>query len=352
MRVFVYEFTCVQPGELGRGNSLGTEGRAMLTAVLQDFSRIPGVETLTLLHGSGPEVPGTRSHRLSDSSGERSAFEALATNADTTLVIAPEFAGILAERCHWVEGTGGRLLGPTPAAVELTADKLVLAERLQSRDVPTPQTRPLADVQKDPAWLRFPVVCKPRDGAGSQATFLARDLPQLEAGISQALCSVPGVSLLVQPFVPGLAVSIAFLLGPRQTIPLLSCGQELSQDGRFHYLGGSLPLPSTLAVRSRRLARRAVEAVEGLQGYVGVDLVLGEPADGSEDQVIEINPRLTTSYVGLRALAATNLAEAMLCLAEGEAVPPVVWKDGAVRFRADGTVSFNQALDAHAAHRL
>ena len=53
-------------------------------------------------------------------------------------------------------------------------------------------------------------------------------------------------------------------------------------------------------------------------GYVGVDLVLGREPDGSEDVVIEINPRLTTSYVGLRAAARTNLAEAMWQVAQGE----------------------------------
>ena len=50
----------------------------------------------------------------------------------------------------------------------------------------------------------------------------------------------------------------------------------------------------------------------GLSGYVGVDVVLGN--DG-RDWAIEINPRLTTSYVGLRALAGFNLAEAMLAVA-------------------------------------
>ena len=34
----------------------------------------------------------------------------------------------------------------------------------------------------------------------------------------------------------------------------------------------------------------------------------------SGDRVIEINPRLTTSYVGLRALARFNLAEALLAV--------------------------------------
>jgi predicted ATP-grasp superfamily ATP-dependent carboligase len=86
-----------------------------------------------------------------------------------------------------------------------------------------------------------------------------------------------------------------------------------------------------LEERAVSVARRAVECVPGLAGYVGVDVVLGE-----RDWVIEINPRLTTSYVGLRALAEDNLAAAMIRVATGEAAAPIRWRDGAVTFRPDG----------------
>ncbi len=74
--------------------------------------------------------------------------------------------------------------------------------------------------------------------------------------------------------------------------------QLLSDDGRFKYEGGELPIPPTLAERAVKLASRAVECVPGLLGYVGVDLVLGEAEDGSRDYAIEINRALTTSYIG------------------------------------------------------
>ena len=45
--------------------------------------------------------------------------------------IAPEFDRILESRCRWVLEEGGRLLGPSPEAVALTADKLALAEHLE-----------------------------------------------------------------------------------------------------------------------------------------------------------------------------------------------------------------------------
>ena len=101
--------------------------------------------------------------------------------------------------------------------------------------------------------------------------------------------------LIRQTFVPGMAASVAFLIGPGRCVPLAPAAQHLSDDGRFRYLGGSVPLTAELSERAIRAGRRAVEAIGGLRGYVGVDVVLGDT-----DQVIEINPRLTTSYVGLR----------------------------------------------------
>jgi predicted ATP-grasp superfamily ATP-dependent carboligase len=66
-------------------------------------------------------------------------------------------------------------------------------------------------------------------------------------------------------------------------------------------------------------------------------MVLGSCADGRDDWVIEINPRLTTSYVGLRHLARFNLAEALLAVTLGGALPSLEWHDGPVHFRADGS---------------
>jgi hypothetical protein len=83
------------------------------------------------------------------------------------------------------------------------------------------------------------------------------------------------------------------------------------------------------------VARAAIDVVPGLLGYVGVDVLLG---DDGQDWVIEINPRLTTSYVGLRALAASNLCEALWRIVRGAADVQVDWRAGSVAFTADGSV--------------
>jgi hypothetical protein len=63
-----------------------------------------------------------------------------------------------------------------------------------------------------------------------------------------------------------------------------------------------------------------VDALPRTRGLIGVDIVLGEEQDGSADFAIEVNPRLTTSYVGLRCVSDQNLAHAMLASSIGEAV--------------------------------
>ena len=165
---------------------------------------------------------------------------------------------------------------------------------------------------------------------------IIRDAPLRWVDIAEITAALP--PMIVQQFVTGQAASVAFLIGRRRTHALVPASQEISDDGRFRYLGGRLPLQEELAVRAKRIAVRAVKAVSGLFGYVGVDVVLGSAADGSDDVVIEINPRLTTSYVGLRALAVENLADLMLRLARGESVAKPRWRAGEVHFTAAGQV--------------
>jgi tyramine---L-glutamate ligase len=323
--VFVYEYTCACPVEPG---SLATEGWAMLAAVLEDFRCVPGVSPLTLLHSTSSHQPAGIQVHLTDSHQEEIVFRELVRRSTATLVIAPEFEGLLAERCRWVEEEGGVSLGSSSSAATLTGDKLLLSPHLAAQGIPTPVCLPL---DADRGSLPFPLVLKPRDGAGSQATFLVRSEDELSAAVTQAGAEGWRGELIVQPFVWGTPASAAFLLGPGVEVPLPPAAQHLSSDGRFHYLGGIVPLDPDLARRASALALRAVRAVPGLRGYVGVDLVLAE----SGDQVIEINPRLTTSYVGLRVLTADNLADALWQVSRGTAVP-LRWRAECVRFSADG----------------
>ncbi|MCI0702573.1 MAG: ATP-grasp domain-containing protein [Planctomycetia bacterium] len=323
MRVFIYEY--MTGSGTGRESdspehSLYIEGRAMRDAIAADFRLIPNTEVFIFADKEAPV--------------DHYTFNDAANNADWTLIIAPESEDKLLSLAEEVWPTGSRFLGPSSDTLRLTSDKLALAEHWYDRDVPTPFT-----TDREPSTrAAFPIVWKPQDGAGSTVTFLLKSAQDVSDAKEQLEAEDHTGPMIVQQFVPGRAASVAFLCGPAGQFPLPPTFQFLSED-RFKYLGGEVPIPSELAERAVKLARRAIESVPGLLGYVGVDLVLGSAEDGSRDFAIEINPRLTTSYVGLRALADFNIAELMLKVAKGESPGELKWKPGKVRFNPDGTAT-------------
>jgi hypothetical protein len=259
------------------------------------------------------------------------ALAQCSARCDWTIVIAPETSNALLKRCRWVEAAGGRLMGPGPKVVALASDKHATIEHLGAFGLPVPPGCSVEPGQAIPPQAVFPAVGKPRWGAGSQGVRLLAD--RQAAAVWLAEQAGPG---RLERYCPGTAASVAVLCGPAGVFPLVPCGQRLTSDGQFAYQGGRLPLEPALAERATALAVRAVATLPEPTGYLGVDMILGADPDGRDDAVIEINPRLTTSYVGLRAAAAdANLAAAMLAVREGRE-PRLSFLPVRVQFDPDG----------------
>jgi predicted ATP-grasp superfamily ATP-dependent carboligase len=289
----------------------------MLAALAEDFARLPGVEVASLrdVRLAGGGVPFASWGPVHSAEEEREGFCRLAAGADGTVVIAPEISGYLAERVRWAEETGTRLLSPDSDFVEWTSDKHVCAERLRAAGVPAPRGEAWSRGQTLADFLEFPLVAKPVDGAGSLDVQLIQFPGELES-----LAGGADRVWRLEPFCAGEAASVSVLCGPGGPAVFPASRQILSRDGRFRYRGGEVPLPEAACRRAARLARMVVAALPATCGYIGIDLVLGAAEDGSADRVLEVNPRLTTSYLGLRRIAQGNLAEAMLRVARGERV--------------------------------
>jgi tyramine---L-glutamate ligase len=336
MQIFVYEWATggglvEEPGPMPA--SLVREGAAMISALVADLLRIadcrvialrdPRIVQLALGNCELVEVLSRFNHD--------EEFDRIAAAADATILIAPEFDGILWKMARRVAAVGGRLLSPGPEFIRIAADKQRTCDTLWAAGVPTPEGRVLESDEPLPVDFAYPAVMKPVDGAGSQDTFFVRgphDTPPAYAWRRR-----------LESFVHGMAASAAILSGPAGQMCLPPCKQRISDDGRLRYLGGELPMSPGLAERAQSLATRAIAAMPPALGYVGIDLVLGHEPDGSEDCVIEINPRLTTSYIGLRAAARSNLAETMWNVAQGE-MRTVEYADRPIEFDSSGNVSF------------
>ncbi len=340
MRLFVSEFLCsgAWPAELA--GSLLDEGRAMLTAFLEDASRLDGIDVVTTWDArlGPPPQDMAEVHLVQNAEEERQLFDQLVENCDATFLIAPEFDGYLTRRAECVIAQNRPLCGPDVAAITLCADKLQLARHLQEAGVATIDTFPFDPSDVVESSIHFPCVIKPRYGAGSQETQLVPDAASFKAVVANLSADPQLHPGIVQPYLPGTPVSVAVIINNtghcvHRFPPAL---QRLTDDGFFTYQGGQVPALGMPLSIIEQLATEACNAVPGLRGYVGIDLIV--PADAPESAVVvEINPRLTTSYLGYRRLTKENLAERILF--PDEFPNPIRWRSETITFTPDGQFS-------------
>ncbi len=319
-------------------DSLIAEAVAMLRAVCADFQALADVEVVALRDSRLErfELAAEQWIDVRSAEDESSRFAELASDADWTLLIAPEFDGLLLSRARQVEQLGGRLLSPGSEFIELTADKHLLNEHLNKHHVRVPSGVALTSLSMA-SEFSYPAVLKPRFGAGSVGVRRIGDFDQL------AKVDLTEHDFCLQSYRAGLAASVAVLCGPGGPAALPACRQHLTDDGHFQYLGGSLPLEAGLARRAESIGLAALRCLPRASGYVGIDLMLGTNPNGEDDYVIEVNPRLTTSYVGLRQLSKHNLVAAMLDVVDGRACE-LSYSSQRVEFTSDGKILKHQPL--------
>jgi tyramine---L-glutamate ligase len=354
MNIFVSEFVCggAWPEERIE-TSLAHEGRLMLTALVEDLSRLPDARVVTTWDGRLGECPlrNCDVRVVETPEQERLVFVELIRANDAVWVIAPETDHQLARRRSLFDvlhqrsdlSAGCRFIGSSRAAIRVCSNKLFFFRLLGfGQGITTPVT-----VDFDPAnmrwnWWDSPIVIKPSDGAGSQDTYLIRTPFEYWTVCQELKRRETRRDFVLQPFVPGKALSVALLIAEdgsiRERLPVAE--QHLSTDGRFRYQGGRIPadISAESAVAVQQLAERACRAWAGLKGYVGCDIVLADenipPAFTSEGGgetcpvLIEINPRLTTSYLGYRQLTDGNIPARLL----DANTPPLRWKSESVTF--------------------
>ena len=336
MRLFVCEYLCGGWGGELIDSSLGAEGAAMLVAVAGDFCRVDGCRVVTLWDerlGRCP-IEGADVILVRQADEATRLFRQYASECDATFDIAPELDGILLERRRMVEEVGGVYLGASAAAIELCADKMRLADHLTAHGISTIRTRLLGD-EDNAAAQSLPLVIKRRDGAGGLSMQLVRESSQWDRIRHSYMENDWGERMIAQPFIEGEHLSVAAIVGKdRAAVEILPVGQQhLSDDGEFRYLGGRIPAAPSVQRPIVELVRRTFAVIDGLTGYVGFDILLPKDAV-TEPLVVEINPRLTTGYLGYRELADENFAERLLSPARSDS--PIRWNTGSVEFTADG----------------
>jgi predicted ATP-grasp superfamily ATP-dependent carboligase len=287
--------------------SLLREGSTMLGALLEDFAACEDIE-LIAFRDTRLSIPASTSVSSWITIGPESSFDnelsRAAQQVDAVWLIAPETGGALERLSMQIEALGVKLLSVPSLAVRIAANKLITHDLLLQHEIPVVPTRTWTP--SDPSFdATSNFVVKPNDGVGCEGVYRFDSMPdQWPAALTRD-------DLIIQPWVDGISRSLSVLFcGGKAT--LLSCNTQVlhRQDHSIHLSGCIVNSVPDHDARYQQLLDRIAKALPSLWGYAGIDFI------EAEDQLwaVEINPRLTSSYAGLRRATGINLAEAVIQL--------------------------------------
>ncbi len=312
---------------------LGGEALALLSAVVEDLRAWGGLPIVTTCDRRLPlgAVQADRVVPLSPQVYPGGLID-VARSCGAALLIAPEGGRVLECVTRDLAAAGVHVLGSAPGAVARAADKWQLYGLLHAAGLPVPATRLVAPpkVLAVAQEIAYPVIVKPRSGAGCERVCLVQDAAEWTRALH--VCEPSREDLLVQEYVAGTAASVSLLVADGAASVLGMNEQRMHFGIPCEYTGGVAGIAHERREEAFSLARQAVSLLPGLRGYVGVDMVVSD----SGCQLIEVNPRLTTSYIGLREALSIDLGEALWRACVDGVLPPDASPQHPVPFQKAG----------------
>jgi tyramine---L-glutamate ligase len=325
---------------------LAAEALGMLWALLTDFRNWGAVHTIAPLDPRfDKRVVGLSRKTLPADEvvyalpgKHEEVYLSLLKRCDAVLVLAPETNGILTRLTAQAEMAGIPILGSNASAIAIAGDKTACNLLFLRAKLPSPKTRMASFDSADHVakQMGYPLMIKPIDGVGSEGVFRMDSNKDLCAILEKVRRATDHDRILLQSFVDGIHASVSLIVSNGRCLPLSLNRQVMEAGSEFHYLGSQVPFDHPACRHAIDLAISAVQTIPGLRGYVGVDMVL----TNDKAQLIEINPRLTTSYIGLRQVARANLAEAIWDACRNGILPECIPLSGQVVIKKDEPASW------------
>jgi len=280
----------------------------MRDALLSDLAAIPDTELITT-HDVRTKPPAIACEciEIKPQDDIWEVWHECIAQAEAVWLIAPETGGILLRLTELVSSCNKTLLGSTAQAVEIASSKCSTFQVLAQAGINTLPTYRYTD------WLQFQShapngwVAKMDDGAGCEDSAYFDNTSTLDAWMQTRQ-----TSHIIQAYQPGIPASISMLCKHGRAW-LLSCNQQKIDivEGGFSYSGSLINGMAQHSEAFEHIAQQVAQALPGLAGYIGIDVIVD-----ADDviHVLEINPRLTTSYTGLHEAINCNPAKLVLDL--------------------------------------
>ncbi len=245
-------------------------------------------------------------------------WKSMIAEADAVWIIAPETGGVLQNLTQMASLQGKLVLGCGLDSIKICSEKMATYLALEAAEIACIPTHTYDNWPRS-HWIWL---AKPNDGAGCSDTVCFNNPDDLEDWIED---NHKQFTHVIQAFQPGDAASISCVMRHGKA-HLLSCNsQEIEINNQMlSYTGGVVNGMRDYWPQFTFIANKIAQTLPDLAGYVGIDVIVDE----DEIVVVEINPRLTTTYAGLRESIGANPAELIInTLANADFVWPTLQRN-------------------------
>ncbi len=231
--------------------------------------------------------------------------------ADYGWLIAPETAAKLFSLSKLFEKFARNYIGCSSESIRLTTSKSATYRALLKTDIVPVETAMIdGDIPlSDHGW-----VVKPDDGAGAEECRIIYDRDELLDFKNRQSRQ----NYIIQPYLQGESVSMSLLVYNKD-FRILACNRQYISDADRQLKLFRIGINECLHLYDVlfHIAGQIVDAIPGLAAYVGVDLIKTD----TDLLLLEINPRFTTSCVGLSPSLGLNVTDLILNTFINEKLP-------------------------------
>jgi len=219
---------------------------------------------------------------------------------DEVLPIIPENNLELYKYIKFLEDNNINMIASDSKTVLILSDKLKFYNFCKKHSINTIETYKINDYKRITSKRSY--IIKDRYGAGCSYVRLQKKLSQQDFFTHS--------ERIVQPYIKGTSYSLCLYFTNDSYIFLSLNKQILTQDEN-----GFINL-KTIIINSNdvhqleivRFLSKLKILLPGLKGYVGIDFIY----DKSNITIVEVNPRLTTSFIGLYETIGINYADLLI----------------------------------------
>ena len=332
-KIFIFEF--VSGGGFNQveiPSSLFCEGYAMLRTIIEDFKNL-GFHITTLLDSRIKflslymKADIIKSVELEEDYLQK--YTTCVRNSDYCFVIAPEFSNVLYNLTKIVKKNNKKLLSIDLNGIKLGASKLETYRFFIENEINTPKSYSipfngnildLDFILQKFDQINSSIVIKPDDGVGSELIFYFEKKDEiLHFFESSNKITNTNRKYILQEYIEGDPMSVS-IINDQPLGKLVENGPKILSINAQNlqitdptmdsaYLGGFTPVDQFEQLKAQ--IENILKGVDlsTFKGYFGIDFV--KKVDNSLS-FIEINPRLTTSYVGIRNVLEFNPMDLLL----------------------------------------